>query len=100
MKGLYEFYWDCGRQGYLGGLFIEDVEVVRNLVGSKLYFGEVLGKHSEIYGTWDENDVKLISDDQGKIEWLQGLMKGKTISGFNPVEYVEDSDEGDDERLG
>lgn len=95
MLGLYEFYWNCGRSGHLSGLFIEDEEVVRNLVGSKLYFGEVLGKHSEIYGTWDEGDVELISDDQEKIEWLQGLMKGKTISGFNPVEYVQD--EGDEE---
>lgn len=96
MKGLYEFYWNCGRSGHLSGLFIEDEEVVRNLIGSKLYFGEVLGKHSEIYGTWDEGDVGLISDDQEKIEWLQQLMKGKTISGFNPVEYVVDTDEDDE----
>lgn len=93
MKGLYEFYWDCGRQGDLSGLFIEDIEVVNGLIGSSLYFGEVLGKHSEIYGTWDEGDVKLISDDQDKIQWLQGLMKSKSISGFNPVEYVQDEED-------
>jgi hypothetical protein len=93
MLGLYQFFWDCGRSGILGGLFIATKEQVESAIGSKVYFGEVLGKHSEIYGTLDAGDVSLISDDQDSILWLQGLMKGNNISGFNPLDYIEESDE-------
>ena len=46
MKGLYEFYWECGRQGDLTGVFIADSESVAALLDKEIYFGEVLGKHS------------------------------------------------------
>jgi len=93
MLGLYQFFWDCGRSGDLDGLFIATKEQVESVMGSDVYFGEVLGKHSEIYGTLDAGDITLISDDQDKVLWLRGLMKGNNISGFNPLDYIEESAE-------
>lgn len=52
MKALFKMDFDCGRMGNLEGVFIADTEDVEYLVNNKIsvYFGEVLGKHSEISG--------------------------------------------------
>lgn len=94
---LYKFYWDCGRMGDLEGLFVVDSKDLENLYGKEIYFGEVLGKHSEIYGTLESKDISLISDDQEKIDWLVNLF-GTSISGFNPVDYYEPDDEYESEN--
>lgn len=86
-KFLYRFYWDCGRMGDLEGLFIADPDRVKAMLGLRVYFGEVLGKHSEIYGTLTEDDLTVISKDQDKIEWLANLL-GTTVSGWNPIRYI------------
>jgi hypothetical protein len=91
-KNLYSFYWDCGRSGSLDGLFITDPETLEKYIGKDVYFGEVLGKHSEIYGSLDKKDVKLVSDDTEKVLWLYELM-GDTVSGFNPIEYISEEEE-------
>lgn len=88
MKKLYSFFWDCGRMGSVEGLFIADEEKVDELMGHRIYFGEILGKHSEIYGNLDDEDISVLSEDQEKIEWLEGIMCSKTISGYNPLDYV------------
>lgn len=92
MLKLYEFYWDCGRQGDLDGLFVADDADVQSAFGKSVYFGEVLGKHSEIYGMLEEHDLRVISDDQEKIEWLVNLL-GSSVSGFNPLDYINEDDE-------
>lgn len=91
MLKLYEFFWDCGRQGDIVGLFIATEEQVKNAIGKRVYFGEVLGKHSEIYGILEERDLFVVSDDQEKIEWL-GRILGSSVSGFNPLEYISHED--------
>lgn len=88
-KALYSFFWDCGRMGEVEGLFVSDKKIVENNIGREVYFGEILGKHSEVVGTLDEEDVTIISEDQEKIDWLVGIMGHVTISGFNPLEYME-----------
>jgi len=101
MRNLYSFFWDCGRMGSLDGLFVASPEEVEAAIGREAYFGEVLGKHSEITGTLSESDITLVSDDQDKVEWLVEVTGGNTtISGFNPLEYIEeDYDDYDDEWL-
>ena len=89
MLKLYSFYWECGRQGDLDGLFIADSKDVEQLIGKQIYFGEVLGKHSEIYGTLEDKDLKVESEDQEKIIWLQRLLSN-TISGYNPFDYYHE----------
>ena len=88
MKYLYKFYWDCGRSGYLEGLFVATEDEVNQAIGSEAYFGEVLGKHSEVYGTIDEGDIKKLDISSEAVEEVSKYL-GETWSGFNPLNYVK-----------
>lgn len=96
MNNLYSFYVDCGRQGSLDGLFIATQEEVDKAIGKEMYFGEVLGKHSDVQGTLESHEITLVSSDQDKVEWLLGLL-GTCVSGFNPLECISQDDEEYDE---
>ena len=99
-KILVEFYWDCGRSGELTGLFVTTKEKLDSIYGQEAYFGEVLGKHSCINGTIIEDDFTIKTDNQEFINLFEELIGEQ---GFNPFDYVEesepeeDSEEEDDE---
>lgn len=82
---LWSFHWDCGRAGDLEGVFKATKDDVKRLVGYDVYFGEVLGKHSEVYGRIEERDIKLLSDDP--IEVINAKE-----SGYDPLEFIDDID--------
>lgn len=91
MLGLYRFYWDCRRQGELAGLCILDSELIEKSEGTDVYFGEVLGKHSEVQGTIETSDFSLLTDDPKVIEILQPFAsRNGTICGYNPFDYLEE----------
>lgn len=90
MKKLYRFYWDCGRMGNLEGIFVSTDEALASIVGKRIYFGEVLGKHSEIYGDFEMDDVEELTDDQGFI--TKAIEYGLIPTGFNPFDYLEEED--------
>jgi hypothetical protein len=90
MKKLYRFTLDCGRQGELDGLFIEDEKEVERAIGKRVYFGEVLGKHSEICGDLEEEDFEVVTDDQDFIKKFDELIGW---FGWNPVKMVRDKEE-------
>ena len=96
MKAIYEFYWDCGRMGDLDGLFIAEQSDVEAAIGKEVYFGEVLGKHSEIYGTLAKEDLTVKSVDQNFIAQFEAIMGEGTISGYNPLEYLPEIDDDDE----
>lgn len=96
MKNLYSFYWNVRRMGSVEGLFICDPETLESHYGDSVYFGEILGKHSDIYGTLDREDIKLVSGDQEKVEWLFNLL-GASVSGYNPLDYLSEQDEESEE---
>lgn len=94
MKKLYEFYWDCGRMGNLQGLFVAEESEIKNIIGKEIYFGEVLGKHSDIYGILEKNNLVVKSVDQNFITKLVEIIGNNTISGYNPLNYYEESENG------
>ena len=89
MKGLYKFHFDCGRMGELVGLFTQEVSEMDKLVNSKqeVYFGEVLGKHSEVYGEIGEDDYTLVTTDENVIKVVEdyGLENG-----YNPFDFIDE----------
>lgn len=93
MKKLYKFTFNYGRMGSLQGLFVAEEDDLLNLIGTELYFGEALGKHSEVYGPLEAGDVNVLSEDQEKIEWLVDLIGSNSISGYNPFDYAPEEDE-------
>ena len=50
---------------------IEKIETIKKFIlGETIYFGEIAGKHSEVYNTLDENDIEVISDQKVILEFL------------------------------
>lgn len=91
MKVIYEFFWDCGRMGDLEGIFIAEEKDVKEAIGEEVYFGEVLGKHSEIYGVLNEKDLKIKSKDQDFIKKFEEIIPNGI--GFNPIAALREADE-------
>jgi hypothetical protein len=86
MKKMYKFFWDYGRMGEVEGIFVADEETVKNAIGKNIYFGEILGKHSEVYGNLTEKDLTVVTDDQDFIE--KAILYGIDSSGYNPLSYL------------
>ena len=80
---LWSFFWDCGRQGEVEGLFKATKEEVESAIGKQVYFGEILGKHSEVYGTLEQGEITLESDDTL-------VVLNAIENGYNPLEYIEE----------
>lgn len=87
-KGIYKFYWDIGRRGEVESTFIATAEDVEQIQGKHIYFGEILGKHSEVYGDIDQGDITLITDDQEFIAKFEAVMGEGWRTGHNPFDYV------------
>jgi len=87
-KYLWKLYCYCGRQGSLEGLFVATEEEIKNTIGKYAYFGEVLGKHSEVYGDIEENEITKIDLDSETVEKVSKIL-GDTWSGFNPMNYIK-----------
>lgn len=94
MKAVYKLHFDCGRMGELTGLFVAEQEKMNALIqsGEEVYFGEVLGKHSEVCGPIEEDDVSLISTDENVIKVIEehGLENG-----FNPFDYIANDEDNE-----
>ena len=87
MKILVKYYQDFGRSGELDGLFITTKEDLEKIYNQTVYFGEVLGKHSEISSTMQPKYFEIKSEDQDFIQKLEDLL-GTSISGYNPFDYL------------
>ena len=87
MKALFKMNFDCGRDGSLEGIFIADTEDVMYLVKNNIsvYFGEVLGKHSDVSGRVDKREITMITTDENVIRVVceHGLE-----SGYNPFDQT------------
>jgi len=93
MNTIYKFYADCDRMGSLEGIFISTPEQVTSIIGKEVYFGEVLGKHSDISLILEDIDFDLITQDQEFIDKCIHYFGEGTISGYNPFDYIEDDEE-------
>lgn len=98
MKKLYKFYWNCGRMGDLEGLFVADEIDIEAAIGSEIYFGDVLGKHSDIGDKLSRGDLKVKSEDQELIDKLVELFGGNNISGYNPLDYISEDENNEEDE--
>ena len=89
---LIQFHWDCGRSGHVEGLFVSTPKALLEGIGQHVYFGEILGKHSDVYGRLEAGDLKLVTDDAELISKLVGYL-GRSVSGYNPLDYMRSDDE-------
>ena len=63
MKAVYRLNVDYGRMGNITGVFVEKKSLVDMLInyGVGVYFGEILGKHSEVIVMIEENMIEIIT---------------------------------------
>ena len=87
MRKLFQFKWDMG-YGCVEGLFVAEQEEVDAVIGKELYFGEALGKYSDVSGPVLEEEIKVVTEDQDFIEMLLSVFSGSLISGYNPLNHV------------
>jgi hypothetical protein len=92
MKVIAKFYWDCGRMGEIEGLFVCNKKDIEAAYGKQVYFGEILGKHSEVRGTIDQDDITILTEDQDFITKFIEIMCSGNISGYNPLSYLYEED--------
>ena len=84
---LYQFHWECGRQGDVEGIFAATEEEVEKAIGKHVYFGEILGKHSEISGDLSIDDLTVLTDDQ---EFIKKALEYNLVpSGYNPLGFLK-----------
>lgn len=84
---LYKFCWDYRRSGEVSSLFFATEDQIEKAIGSDIYFGEILGKHSEVCGTLKKNDLTKLNVDTVALQELHNEL-GDTISGYNPLNYI------------
>lgn len=98
MKGIYEFYLDCGRSGSLDGIFVADSGDLAKMYGHEVCFGECLGKHSEVSSIINEGHIELKTDDQAFITQFEAILGEGFESGFNPLSYYEPSEDDEEDE--
>jgi hypothetical protein len=87
--------------GSLEGVFVADKSHIEKLTesGIEVYFGEVLGKHSEVYGPIEPSDITMVSDCDNVVS---AVLDHNLSSGYNPLNYtyIGVEDRIDDETVG
>ena len=91
-KILVEFGLDCGRAGSVEGLFVTTVRDLILSIGKEAYFGEILGKHSEVSTTLTWDHYRIISASAGDIDNVLAVVGCETISGWNPLQYLREKE--------
>ena len=85
MKKLYS-YSESFRGGCIEGLFVSTDEELKRLYGKDLYYGECLGKHSELTLRFEEGDFTVQTEDQAFIEKFEELIG---YTGYYPFDYIQ-----------
>lgn len=84
---LVSFDVECGRQGEVSGLFVCDQDRLESLYGQTAYFGEILGKHSEVIIDIEADQFTIKSEDVDFITKLVALLSPH-ISGYSPFDHM------------
>lgn len=89
MRALFKLNIDCGRMGSLEGIFVREESDVKGLIksGEEVHFGEVLGKHSDVYSVITKSKITLVTREPRVIQIFDEF---KLESGINPFDYIEE----------
>lgn len=95
MKKLYRYNLYCGRMGSIDSVFVADDEEMKKALGKRIYFGEVLGKHSEIVDEeFSESSLEVLSEEQSVCDIIEEHI-GST--GHCPLNYIDEDEDEDGE---
>lgn len=94
MKKLLRFHAGFGRMGSLEGLFVSTEEDFNKLLGKRIHFGEVLGKHSDISLRMDAGNFSVLTEDQ---DFIKKFEEFGLATGTNPFHYLDEDEEEESE---
>lgn len=63
------------------------------LIGEEVYFGEIWGKHSEVYGEMTEDTFEIVKDKKKVKEFLKNYPKGVDYDHSFIYSFIERSEE-------
>ena len=71
---ILEFYWERRRSSdiFESRVYPQKTaeRIMEMMVGKQIYFGEIEGKHSEVYGTLDDGEVTIVEDREKVKDFL------------------------------
>lgn len=88
-RGIYRYSESFGRMGDLSGVFTATAAEVAAAMGRRVVFGEVLGKHSDVWTTLALKDITLVSAAPEAVAVVDSL---GLATGTNPLEYLAEAD--------
>ncbi|GAA6622796.1 hypothetical protein [Scytonema sp. NUACC26] len=94
MRKLYKMEFIFSRKGTITGMFVSTDEEVKRLYKTTIYFGEVLGKHSDIQVDLQGGDIITVTDDQ---EFIDKYVQLIGDVGYNPFDYIQDEEDNIEE---
>lgn len=94
---LYRYYEDFGRMGSLEGMFFATDEQYDYFMGRDAYESDILGKHSEVELSFNDETVEEVKLSETTIEEMFEVL-GSHVSGISPLEYFEQWEEEDSEN--
>lgn len=95
MKALIKLHIDFGRQGNISGLFLADTREIKKIIKDKqrLYFGEALGKHSEISCILSHEDYTVVTINESDISDIERIFgDDPCLSGYYIFDYISDEE--------
>lgn len=93
-QSIYFYSVDFGRHGTVEGTILTTANQLKKLFGKSIYFGDVLGKHSDVSIIFeDEDDFELLTSDQ---EFIKKAVEYKVVpKGYDPFDYIDLEEEED-----
>lgn len=89
---LWRFHWDMGHQGAVEGIFVATQREIAEALDKRVYFGDILGKHSDVHGVLEDADLTMLTAEPAAVDTFQRYVK---TSGYNPLDYLEEEEEED-----
>jgi len=74
------------------------IQIKSFLINKEVYFGEIAGKHSEIYGTIEESEISIETNKQEVLNFLLSNPSG-TDYNYSFIKTLINNSEGDDMDL-
>ena len=98
MMSLWKFDVNYFRHGHIFGLFIAEESKVLQAIhsGQTVYFGEILGKYSEITYDFRDHDFVKILLSQETLQELCDAFQSTDLVGINPLNYIGEEEEGEE----
>lgn len=92
MNLLVKYLRNIGSMGFVEGLFVCTEDELEKLHEVRVFFGEILGKHSSISVDFEKEDFEILTEDQDFIDRLVGYVGSNSISGYNPLGYLNEDE--------